>query len=141
MASQSIEHIVERLMNSPYCLLNSCSPIYLALSGACSLKDFFLCSAGLYALSSLQVSNDFFDSDHFPISISVNISSPFQSCINYFRWHCICHDFNAALPAYPDLDCNSLVTTAHMIMEKHKFSCSLSPATQEAFWPSGLPGV
>lgn len=74
-------------------------------------------------------------------SISVDIGSPFQYCITYFRWHCICHEFNAVLPAYPDLDCNSFVTTAHIIMEKHEFSSSLSPATLEAFWPGGLPGV
>lgn len=39
----------------------------------------------LYAHTSLLVENDLFESDHLIISVSVDIGSPFQSRVIYFR--------------------------------------------------------
>lgn len=84
-ATLASECFVGRLSNSPYCLLNSLALTHLARSGACSLTDLSLCSVDLNAHTSLQVEDDLFDNDHFPISIFVDIVSPFQSRLIYYR--------------------------------------------------------
>lgn len=93
----------------------------MAPSDVCSLIDFSLCSADHYALSSFQDLDDLLDSDHFPMSTSVDIGSPFHAGVTYFRWNRICHDFNAALPDYSNFNYNSFVSMAHSIMKNHKF--------------------
>lgn len=98
-ATWDSECCIKWLANSTYCLLNTWSPTHVALSGTCFLIELPLCSADHYAHISLLVKDDLFDSNHFPISISVDISSPFHSHITYFKWHHICQDFNATLLA------------------------------------------
>lgn len=81
----------------------------MALGGACSLIDLWLCSADFYVHTPLHVEDELFDSDNFPISITVDLNSPVQ-------------DFNAALSACTSSDCASFLDMVQIIMNKHKFS-------------------
>lgn len=114
--------------------MNSNAPAHVVPNGISSLIELSICSPNLLASSSLQVEEDLYDSDHFPINISVDFHAPLQPSPTLFNWSHISWEIYSKLQLVSGIDYESFHMTILSVVDKHRVTRSRPTKGLPAWW-------
>ena len=124
------------IINSNFCLLNSPSPTHVAPSGKYFTIDLFFCPSDLLTKTNFQVHEDIFDSDHFPILLTLAIHPLLQIPRLRFHWKSINFEVNNSEENCTSVTFPVFMRTIRKSMDTH---CSCTSFFRPSFPPSWPP--
>ena len=131
-SSRFSNDFVDWITESRFCLINTSDPTHVASGGSLSLIDLSLCSSVLLPRVSYHVLDELFDSDHFPIQISLVGRMAMYGNQKYFNWNKISQDVNTRLH---QSQCISYEGFSEIVHNSMKSYCSNKPRHQKSYPP------
>lgn len=102
--------------------MNLDTPTYASSNGSCSVIDLCLCSPDNYAKTIIQVEEELYDSDHFPIIISVELYTQSRHSPIFNKWPNMCREIDANLQWVSSITNESFYRMIHSAMNKYSTS-------------------
>ena len=133
-ASKHSEDFAQWILNSEFCLLNSQTSTHVAPSGKQSIIDLSFCSSDLLTKTNFQVHEDLFDSDHFPILLTLAIHPPLQILRPRFHWKNISLDVNNSLEHRSSVTFPGFMHTIRKSMDTHRSYTSFARPSFPPWW-------
>lgn len=133
-ASRVSEEFVEWLTSSSICIINSSQWTHLAPNGTRSLLDLSLCSPDLLARTSCLVDEELYDSDHYPIHLTIDSPVSFQPPRRSYCWTKVCSEVNNAFSNLHSLDYETFSRVTQMAMSNNIRSPRPSNSGYPAWW-------
>lgn len=132
--SRASESFAEWLSESSFCLMNSTMPTYVVPNGGCSQIDLLLCSPDILTSSTIHVEEELYDSDHFPIIISVDLHTLLQPSLTLYKWLLISREMNASIQLISKMGYEAFHKLVLNAMQKHSVIYCRPAKCLPAWW-------